>query len=204
MNWLTWHFRYPRLYLGWQYSNATNLYCYFLEGRETENPEIQWAARELGSPFPGLKEPKCFKHIFHPRIDCSDELRSTLETATIKSLFKKYCSQERFQNDTPVYEADEDIDTLELWEKQQLDIKDDDNMRNIQRALKIKFGLNVTTEKIKLLTRFGRYKSIFETHTWRQMLSLESKPSAQLTILKRKRAEDDDNNDERSCQDDPP
>ncbi len=86
------------------------------------------------------------------------------------------------------------METLELWEKKQLDISSPGNMQKIQQAVLAKFDLVLHEETIKWLTGLKRFNaSFFDTYTWKQLLCKYSRPAApipELDSLKRKSREE--------------
>lgn len=112
--------------------------------------------------------------------------------------FKVYLGQERFESDAPIYDRDEPLEILGLWDWKELDINIPGNITKIQEATKVKFDLDVNEERIKLLTNLCRFKfspSVFHTNDWQHMLCHNSKPTMQsLTTPNEKRKAGEGNN----------
>jgi hypothetical protein len=166
------------------------VYCYFERGSE-----IKWAIHPLGPPFRG--KPDLFGFDPTPRltnVECNEDLKDGLKEAVVRRLAARYHSQARFSEDSAVCEVDDDMETLELWEKSQLDISTPGTIEKIRQAVKAKFALDINEGRIELLTNLSLFScSVFKTNDWQQILCQDSRPAVRnstIDSLKRKAREE--------------
>ncbi|KAH7386179.1 hypothetical protein BKA64DRAFT_135529 [Cadophora sp. MPI-SDFR-AT-0126] len=169
---------YPRLSLGWNHKECVNVYCYFTAPPTHADLEIMWALNPLGPPFHGKRQPMSFGHILH-LVDTQSSSNAAKRAIAV-GLSTQYHAQERFLEDSPVYEHSEPTseEILIAWEDHSLDISNDGNVKKVKDAVMSTFGINIRLDDVALLKHFGTFNkvSIFETRTWRQMICFKCCP----------------------------
>ncbi|KAG4441228.1 hypothetical protein IFR05_003276 [Cadophora sp. M221] len=170
---------YPRLHLGWNHKECVDVYCYFKSRPYSADFKIEWAIHPLGPPFHGKGNPISFEHIL--QLVGTKSNSGMVKKAIVIGLSTQYHWQNKFKENTPVYEQVEPTpkEILTSWENHSLNTSEDENAEKVKNDVMSTFGFYITKDKVKLLQGFSALKkiSVFETNTWRQLMCFKCCPA---------------------------